>query len=534
MACEQPKPNYLPHTLVGIQKASCTPDGQAVKIEWTKAYPDPFNYTLGYNVYYSTIKEDVFSEGPKYLVLGNNTSIELLDFTPGDSYYFAVRATEFDPTTVSLSGLPDLGVAKIYPEAALAADMTATDIILYLDDVTNFPNFGIVQVGVELMSYTNKDIPTNALSGLTRGLFRTSERLHTVDGYDGYYNWDPFVKFFKGFEEGNLKTFQEVINYAYPYYAYTEVDGYKYSTNIVYSNLNNIDSNESDFPKYDLVGWRRTNPKDYFTGKCIGTYFGGELYCADGYDGVGRQLRGISVNDENNRREELLLEQTGKEAVLLRRYHTGIRCKCFLAEVEQPDDRCPECFGTGFTVGYEQFFNTRRSNGRILVRIDPTDEDIAQQEAGLENTYNPSGWTLVYPVIKDRDVIILYDPYEKNLEEARYELLNVNRNILLYETYGAQKFKLQRIRKTDPAYKIKVFSDTSEMPSDLTTSINMGGTFLPHSHIVKISEKVLNISQINQLTSIGGFNSTQHHTHQIINGIIQPAADGHTHTIMLI
>ena len=71
------------------------------------------------------------------------------------------------------------------------------------------------------------------------------------------------------------------------------------------------------------------------------------------------------------------------------------------------------------------------------------------------------------------------------------------------------------------------------MPSQLTTSINMGGVFLPHSHTVVVSEKILNISQINQLTSIGGSNSTQHHTHQIVNGIIQPAADGHTHTIML-
>jgi hypothetical protein len=218
---------------------------------------------------------------------------------------------------------------------------------------------------------------------------------------------------------------------------------------------------------------------------------------------------------------------------LLRRYHTGVRCRCFLAEVEQPDDRCPSCFGTGFTVGYEQFFNPRRSDGRILVRIDTADEDIPIQEAGLENTYAPSGWTLVYPVIKDRDIIILYDPYEKELEESRYEIMSVTRNVMFYELYGAQKFKLQRIRKTDPSYKIKVFSDSSLMPSKLTTSINMGGIFLPHSHTVTTSEKITNISQINQLTSIGGANTSQNHTHQVVNGIIQPAADGHTHTIIL-
>lgn len=533
MSCEYPVPTYLPVTITGLQKVSCTSDGQAIILNWTRAYPSPYNYQLGYNIYYSTVKEDVFAEGPKYLVIDNKTSIELLDFTPGDSYYFAVRATQFDPAVVSVSGLPDLGVAKIYPESLLLSPMTDTDTSMYVEDINLFPNYGIIQVGVELISYTNKDIPSSALTGLTRGILRTTARAHDVDGYDGYDQWDPFVKFFKGFEEKNTKSFMETINYAYPDYAFTQTDGYKHSKDIVYSNLNNTEINESDFPRYDLVGWRRTNPKDYLTGKCIGTYFGGEIYCADGYDGVGRQLRGISVTDENNRREELLLEQVGREAVLLRRYHTGVRCRCFVAEVEQPDDRCPSCFGTGFTVGYEQFFNPRRSDGRILVRIDPTDEDIAQQEAGLENTLTPNGWTLVYPIIKDRDVIVLYDAYEKTLEDARYEILSVNRNVLFYGISGAQKFRAQRIRKTDSAYKIKVFSDSSLMPSKLETSINMGGLFLPHSHMVTVSEKITNLSQINQLTSIGGANSTQNHTHQIVNGIVQPAADGHIHTIIL-
>ena len=533
MACFESEPKYVPPKISGLQKVSCSSDGQAVTLTWTKAYPNPYNFTLGYNIYYSTIKEDLWKEGPKYLVTANKNSIELLDFTPGDSYYFGVRATQFDPELVSLIGLPTVGVANIYPEASLLVNMTETDTVAYIDDINSFPNYGIIQIGVELISYTNKDIPSGSLTGLTRGILRTQPRPHTTDGYDGYDQWDPFVKFFKGYEEQNTVSFQEVINFAYPNYAFTAADGYKYSKDIVYSNLNNVDSNESDFPKYDLVGWRRTNPKDYLTGKCIGSYFGGEIYCADGYDGVGRQIRGVSVNDENNRREELLLEQTGKEAVLLRRYHTGVRCKCFLGEVEQPDDRCPNCFGTGFSVGYEQFFNSRRSDGRILVRIDTADEDIPVQEAGLENIYSPSGWTLVYPVIKDRDIIILYDPYNKNLEEARYEILNVTRNALFYGLYGAQKFKLQRIRKTDSAYKIKVFSDSSMMPSKVTTSINMGGMFLPHSHSVVVSEKVLSISQINQLTSIGGANETQHHTHQIVNGVIRPAPDGHTHTIIL-
>lgn len=532
MTCYGNIPKYLPHSDVGIKSVACTSDGQAVTVEWTRAYQNPFNYTLGYNIYYSTVKEDVFSEGPKNLVI-NQLSTDILDFVPGDSYYFAVRATQFDPAWVNINQLPDNGSSKFYPETSLLFDINESSNVIYLNDINIFPSYGVIQIGKELIRYTNKDIPGNYITGLTRGFLNTQARLHTVDGYDGYDLLDPFVKFWKGFEEKNLKVFQEVINFAYPNYAYTQNDGYKYSQDIVYSNLSGVDENEDDFAKYDNVGWRRTNLKDLYTGKCVGSYFGGEIYCADGYDGVGRQVRGVPVTDENSRRQEFLLEQTGKEAVLLRRYHTGIRCSCYLSELEIPDANCPKCFGTGFTVGYEQFFNSRRSDGRILVRIDPTDEDIALQDAGLENTYSPNAWTLVYPVLKDCDVIILYDPYEKSQEEARYEILNVTRNMLFYGLYGAQKFRAQRIRKTDPIYKIKVFTDSSEMPNNLTTSINMGGIFLPHSHTVVISEKVLSISQINQLTSLGGSNPSQQHTHVIKNGIIQPAADGHTHTIIL-
>lgn len=526
-------PYYFPQTSTGLKSAVSLENGNIIKLDWTKAYPTNSNYNLGYNIYYSTFEKDVFKEGPKYLSIGQEiTSVEIDDFFPGDTYYFAVRATQFLPSWVNLNLLQDSGESKVYPESGLAQDVSLQDDEIYLSDSSNFPPLGVLQIGVELIQYNNVDYNSNVISNISRGFLGSNIRIHNMDGYDGYYFQNPFVRFFKGLEEQNYKIFQEVSNFKYPNYSFTETDGYKYNKDLLYINTENSDTNEADFPVYDLVGWRRTDPKDYLTGKCIGSYFGGERYCADGYDGVGRQVRGVSVNEESMRRQELLLEQVGKEAVLLKRNWSQIRCACYTPIKQYPDDRCPKCFGTGFVYSYEQFFNPRRGDGRILIRLEAADEDIPYQDVGLENTYAPSGWTLLYPSIKDRDVLIVYDSYDKELEESRFEITKVTRNFLFYGTYGAQKFSLARIRKTDPVYKVNVFSDTSLIPEIIQTSLALAPGILPHTHNIVISEKILSLNQINQLTSSGGANEQQQHSHEVRNGIVLPAL-GHTHNLIL-
>lgn len=532
MSCFENYPYYIPHTEVGLIAADSQNDGYSIALVWNKAYQAPNTYTLGYNIYYSTNKEDLFSEGPKYLHL-NGTAVILLDFVPGDSYYFAVRATQFSSSWINPSLLPDSGDSKTYPESGLSQDLGINDASIFLTDINEFPNYGVIKIGGELIKYNNKDLLTNSLTGLTRGFLSTTPRIHTIDGYDGYDNLDPFVKFFKGLEEKNQKIMFETNGFTYPNYAYTEADGYKYvDKDILNTNLAASDSQLVNSPSFDFVGWRRINPSDLLSGKCVPSYFGGVHYCADGYDGVGRRLKGMSVNDETFRREELLLEQTGKPAVLLKYNYTGVRCSCFKSPNEYAVDRCPKCYGTGFVIGYQQFFNSRRSDGRILVRFDATEEDLPVQEAGIENTLSPNAWTLSYPAVKDRDIIIFYDSYNTSQEDSRFEVLNVTRNLLLFGVQGAQKMRLQRIRKTDVAYKIPVFADSSTMPSTLTSSISSSPGILPHTHTIQISENILSIGQINQLSGMGGANNQQQHNHPIINGVVQPVL-GHTHTIIL-
>jgi hypothetical protein len=275
---------------------------------------------------------------------------------------------------------------------------------------------------------------------------------------------------------------------------------------------------------YDYAGYHRTDPVQLFDGTCVGSYIGGEMGCIDAYGNV-NMLRGFSMQDHNNQRQEVLLSTTGRPAVLIKRQRTGITCACYLPSSEYPDDRCPKCHGGKFVLSYEQYFNPRRSDGRIMVRVGPADEDVKMYEGGLESEFPTELWTLTVPTIKDRDVLVLFD--QEDNEEFRYEVLSVTRNNTLFGQMGGQKMKVQRIRKYDPAYQIRVFRDTAMFPTKLNTTIGFAVGIPPHTHEIVISEKILSSSQINQTTAI-----IQGHNHQICAGVVQQVL-GHTHAILL-
>jgi len=547
MACYIPTPVYFPPAEAGAKTAASKNDGYSIFLEWRRAYPDGYVYpdgpngdgylySIGYNIYYSTILENVFTDGVKFVAhLDGYLSANILDLTPGETYYFAVRAFEYLSDWYNLDLLPDgFPELKVYPEAVLLSDITATDLAIPVSDIQLFPAYGIVQIGTEWIRYVSKDIPSNSLLVGTvdnRGWGETHARSHTINGWDGVAIRDPLVRFWKGYEEENYLTLQETANFSYPNYAYTRTDGYRtVDKDLLTSDLSASDASQVDFPKYDYAGWHRTNPEVLIRGGCIGTYIGGEHYCADGYLGVGRQLRGLPINEINHQREEMLLETTGEPVALLRRVRTGVRCSCYLPTAEYPEDRCPLCYGSGFVVGYEQYFNPRRSDGRILVRFEPATEDLKPGSAGLESDFIPNCWTLVVPAVKDRDVIVRYD--EAGTRMFYYEILNVTRNKLFLGESGSQKFSAQRVRKTDPINQIKLIDDTSTMPENLSTSIGFlagpSGTSIPHTHTVRVNEGIVNINQITQTTSV-----SLGHNHEVVNGVVTENL-GHTHTLVVV
>ena len=522
---------YLNPPFVGIDGVSSLGDGYTINVKWFQAYPNNNLNKIAYHIYYSTDKDSVYTEGIKYVSVDTALEANIINLTPGQNYFFSIRPVEYDPMLVNIENVLPIAYdnLRIYPSSLLRENILKTDLIIPLIAVDDFPSNGVINVGAELIRYLSVDVVNKNLvltNESQRGINNTRARSHAVDGYDGYYMQTPIVSFFTIGEDSRFdRIYRCQSRFEYPNYQYTNADGYHQVTkDILSSDLTASDEYNGNFPSYDYSGYHRTDPVLLLTGACVGSYIGGEMGCIDGYGNV-NILRGLSVQDHNNQRQELLLSVTGKPAVLIKRVRTGVTCACYRTSSEYPDDRCPLCYGTKFVFGYEQYFNPRRADGRILVRPGAAEENLKMMEAGLESEFSTELWTLTVPTIKNRDIIVLFD-MEGN-EEFRYEVMGVTRNNTLVSLQGGQKLRVQRIRKTDPAYQVKIFRDTSSFPSELNTSIGMASGIPPHTHKIVINEKITAVNQINQTTAV-----MQGHNHPIVNGEVLPVL-GHTHSILL-
>jgi hypothetical protein len=642
----------------GTDRVGSLGDGYTIAVSWFQALSTVKDYKIAYNIYYSTIKENVYSEGIKFVSIDGSLCANIIELTPGQLYYISIRPVEYDPTIFDLSLLPiAYDNLRYYPTSLLRQNITATDLIIPLIDVSNFPYIGIIQIGVELIQYIAVDqvndnlvlvggidpvathfviqpggnyylpLPNNvgvgnpvgltvvnplALSetwtlkcifvqmdgygnpilntaqfmaigsisgvqrdqytntviwtangptvtgpilsfsiyegttsfvpgdgftaqviGLTpgttggRGYDNTIPREHTTSGFDGYHHWNPLVSVITLTESREWdRIFQCQNRFEYPNFPFTMVDGYRQVTSdLLSTDLTAADAANVLFPMYDYAGWHRTDPVLLMNGTCVGSYIGGQLGCIDGY-GNYNILRGFSLQDQNTQRQDVLLSVTGRPACLIRRVQTGITCACYLPSSEYQDDRCPLCYGTKFVFGYEQYFNPRRSDGRIMVRPSPTAENLKMYEAGLESEFPLDLWTLTVPTIKTRDVIVLFD--QDDNESFRYEVGDVIRNETALSLVGGQHLKTFRVRKFDPIYQIRIFRDTSDFPQTLNTSISFVPGLPPHSHTIQINENVISVSQINQTTGVA-----QGHNHPIVNGAVMEVL-GHSHQILLL
>lgn len=478
-----------------------------------------------------------FDKSPAFVSIDGTLKVDITDLDPGQMYRFGVRAAEYNKDEVNFASLPNtFGGLKVYPESPLRQNITKTSSIIPLLSVEGFPSNGTVKIGSEQIQYSSVDAANNNLLltniTLQRGFNSTEIAFHNIDGYDGYETWVNSVLFWPIVdEEQNTVVFTTQNRFDVNNYAFTLADGYRQTIkDIVNTDLSASDAANKDFPAYDYSGWNRIDPVALLNGECVGSYFGGALYCADGYDGVGRMLRGISVNDVNTQRQELLLSATGEPVVLVKRMTTGIRCRCILPTTEMPDARCLKCFGSGFIVGYSQHFSARDADGRIKVRFDPLLDSLPVTDAGLEvQEVKPNAWTLVTPAIKPRDFLVRFD--EDGNEEFRYEILQVTRNVLFGQSMGGQKLALQRIRKTDIIYQCKVFRNTASMPSILTTGISSVLGIAPHSHTIVRNEG--HPSTWNQISSV-----SHGHSHVLswnpVSGTLQISQElSHSHTLVI-
>lgn len=523
---------YLTPINVGINQVASLGDGTTISINWFRAFPTIATNLVGYHIYFSTEKEKVYSEGVKFISLGNALEANITDLEPGQEYWFSVRPIEYS----SSSNTDSLPIAyddlRYYPSSLLRENLGDQDLIIKLLDTTGFVAPGIIKIGAELIRFNSVDAVNNNLIVANfgdRGVNNTYIRSHSVSGYDGRHTYNPFVSLFIGGESNKYdRIYACQSRFEYPNFPFTMVDGYRQVTkDLLNTDLSISDEYNEDFTSYDYSGWHRTDPTLLLNGTCVGSYIGGERGCIDGY-GNFQRTRGLDLQNQNNQNQEQLIELTGKKAVLLRRQMTGKTCPCYLASSEYPDDRCPFCHGTKFIVGYTQYFNPRESDGKIWVRPDVTDETLKTLEAGLESEYNLKMWTLTVPTIKTKDIIVMFD--QAGNEEFRYEVLSVTRNSTILGLQGAQKLNTARIRKFDQSYMIKSFSDTSTMPEWINTGIGYAiGSVAPHVHQIRKNEHDPSTWEQNTQVAEG-------HNHVVYvdeNGELKVLeAMGHTHTIV--
>lgn len=512
----------------GLKSTNAFSDGYTINIQWYQAYSSVTTNRIAYNIYYSTTKENVFSEGVKYISIDDSLEANIINLDPGQLYFFSVRPIEYNPNVYNLNILPiAYDNLRVLPTSLLRENINSTVTTIPLLDVYGFPTSGIARIGAEVISYNSIDQILNNLTSVTRGFSGSRARIHNIDGYDGYYYQDPIVTYFINGEDLQYdRIFECQCRFERTDYQRTNEDGYhQVLADLLTSDLSQSDEYNVDFPAYDYSGYHRTDPVQLLTGQCVGSYIGGEQGCIDKYGNV-NIVRGFNLQDFNNQRQELGLSVTGRVATLIQRSRTGITCNCYQPSSEYADDRCPRCLGSKYVHGFEQYFNPRRSDGRIKVRLGPSDEDVKMTEAGLESEVIVDIWTLTVPTIKDRDILVLYQMDEQT-EEYRYEVLSVNRNNTLLNFQGGQKLRAQRIRKTDSLYQVQIFKDSSLYPSTLTTSVGYTTSIVPHTHTIVVSEKITALTQINQVTSV-----SQGHSHPVIAGQVLDSV-GHRHEIVL-
>lgn len=530
---------YLRDVQVGLDFVKSLGDGYGISLRWFRAFTSNPNNKIAYNIYYSTEMQTVFSSGPKFVCESTSATIKNLD--PGQLYFFSVRPIEYNPLLFNINLLTTAyDNLKIVPTTRLISNISSTDLIIPTIDVSDFPSFGVISIGREFIQYnsintTNNSFILNSING--RGYNSTHVSEHEVDGYDGYTFYSTDI-FYKMVGESDLydRIYSCQSRFDFDHYSYTSEDGYKQEIkDLLNSDNSGADLVNGNFPSYPGTGYQRTDPLLLLNGYCVNSYFGGETYCADGYDGAGVKIRGLNAQNIINQREEQLLSLTGEPVKLLQRQYTGIRCKCYTPNRESPMNTCPYCYGEGFVMGYNDYFNPKRSDGRILIRFSPTDENIILGENGMESQLGSPQvevWGLSVPTIHVRDVLIRFDA--NNNEEFRYEVISVNRNKTLNNgsttITGAQKMRIQRIRKFDKKYRITAFRDTSSIPKKLFTNFTNAVGIGLHNHEITTNEH--DPSTWQQTSQIGGG-----HSHQILwkdGQLVVEETLGHSHTLVII
>lgn len=436
-------------------------DGYHVNVTWHPARTTRANNDLAYLIYYSTVRSDVFYEGPKLITQGrrlpapetiNGADAQLYGYFAqipvqvGVTYYFGVRATEFPHTT--LPAIPEDGYGVLadglvvvdgysfeIPTQQVLMEVVSGSgsVVIPVTTTAGYASAGgYITVGAEIMRYTSLTDTEFVVSSTGRGLFGTEiQPTHNIGEY---------VRMYYGNYDDNTVIAKGLVSWETPH------DSGRTRPDLVTTDFTLEDGYHTGFEYFDYCGYHRYRPDELFNDQQCNTYVGGE------YNGH----RGLNLYDRMLANEEQLLEVTGEPSILLRRIWSGGVCICRTSRKDSAAVRsCALCFGTGFKGGYVQYFNPRRADNRIMVHFAPSDEEIAMKaQAGWDQTFTPGTWTLAVPSVKDRDVIVRFDEYGQM--DWIYVVDSVSRGKLMFGRSARQKLKLSRLDKTNVLYQFKI------------------------------------------------------------------------------
>jgi hypothetical protein len=419
----------------GIKKVVDVGNGSDIELEWSTPISRFYNSDINSLIYYSADRLSTFDGLPKYFADGAITSTTLSgDFRVGTGYYFGVRAMESYKDSIDTNGMIEVspGLYSVPDIISLTEVLSDTGAVVTVSDVSGYPDSGYLLINYEVVKYNSIDRINNKffIPSAGRGLNDTTPSFHDVDSE---------VKMFLLCQDNN-----EVIIYGTASYQDPVSTGRQNnSIGIIVPDFSDFEKMEHD--GLDHCGYHKPLPWETLNGKNdCGTYLGGE------YNG----FRGMNLFQRAMDREEELMENVGEKCILMRRKWQGETCSCVTLRRQHPKVRsCRFCYGTGYVGGYDQIFNLRRADQRVMIRFYEAQEDLKLGDhTHLSQEFQPTALALFKPIVKDRDIVVRFD-FTGDIEYV-YEVLNVSRERFVFNKYGRQKLSIIRLDKTDILYQL--------------------------------------------------------------------------------
>jgi len=111
----------------------------------------------------------------------------------------------------------------------------------------------------------------------------------------------------------------------------------------------------------------------------------------------------------------------GEQVTIFSKKTAGNRCSCYSIERGEAIFRCSQCYGTGFSGGYDIVqLNEYKKN--LNIRINESTRVLNLEELGQVVDNKPHFWMSIYPMVYTGDIVV-------RKSNIRYVISNVKKTI---------------------------------------------------------------------------------------------------------